>query len=394
MVPTAGPLGMPAEGTTPNVGARQREKTMISIRRRALSAAAVAAVALAGLIVPAAAGASLLPTVNVVIGTPCVEGLAAPHVRVQARLLTRAGKARGNLRAKSDADGNWSGCFVLSGGLGLDGVNGSDRIRLRSGNGATRLVKVPRLVVSIKRVRDVITGRFQPGGTVDVSVLHQPGFAPAKQTNYQRTANDRGHFKLNLHGKVNLIGGDIVAVNGPYEPPCDPGLVCELPPTDHFAAMAVVPYVMVSFGSNRLAGWAVNTENRFKLRDAAGNLKGASHSNALIFGLYLSQLVDRADRPAYVAAGDVLSSSFADDAHLRVPGSSLVATASTKTVTGRCMANSSYQLTTDLFVKHGKTSANGAFSRTLSALERGEFVTLTCRYPTGDSFVRTARTVK
>jgi hypothetical protein len=366
---------------------------MISIRRRAVSAAAIIGIALSSLIAPAATGASLLPTVNVLIGTSCVDGLAAPNVRVQARLLTRAGKTRGNLRAKSDADGNWSGCFVLS-GLGLDGVNASDLIRLRSADGAARLVKVPRLVVSIHRVTDVITGRFEAGGTVDIFVLHQAGFGPAKQTNYQRTANGHRHYKLNLHGKVNLLGGDIVVVNGPYEPPCDPGLVCELPPTDHFAAMAVVPYVMMSFGSNRLTGWAVNTENRFKLRDAAGNLKGASHSNALIFGLYLSQLVDRADRPAYVAAGDVLSSSFADDAHLRVPSSSLVATASTKKVTGRCMANSPYQLTTYLFVKHGKTNADGAFSRTLSALERGESVTLTCRYPTGDSFVRTAKSVK
>ncbi|HWH24392.1 MAG TPA: hypothetical protein VNW68_05805 [Candidatus Limnocylindria bacterium] len=327
------------------------------------------------------------------IGTACLSGSGPAETRHHLALFTKYGKLRSWFAARSDGDGAWEGCFP--GGL-FGGINGGDRIRVRAA-GTEKTVKVPKLVLRIDRVADTISGRVAPGQAVTLLIV-PGGFGIGGRDDpiIANAAGDgEGRYTARVRKQRDLRGADTVLAVTP--PPCLEG-VCELPPgTDSFQLLAGVPFVSIHFGSNELSGWSVNTQPSFKLFSPKGERKGGATTNNLIFGLYFAKMTNRFGNAAYPEARDIVTSDIASDARLVVPASRLQASYRSDTVSGRCMANARYLLTSSDsgLQTRGRTGADGTFTRDFGGkvnLLRGERVTLACAYPTGDLFQRTVAT--
>ncbi|HWH24777.1 MAG TPA: hypothetical protein VNW68_07805, partial [Candidatus Limnocylindria bacterium] len=356
------------------------------------AAAVLLALALGILGAPAAAAAAVI-TVQVHVGADpaCINGTAGPRASVKVALLTNEGRLRSSFRTRANRFGDWEGCFPSK--ATFDAINGGDRIRVWS-DGTGRTVKVPRLIRQIDRVADTVAGRVDPGASVEITVTHRISPTRESVTTHVVTAGSDGRYILRLAGKVNLTGMDGIVAQTPFVPDCDPGVVCELPPTDTFLATAFVPFVEINFGTNRLQGWTVDAQTSFRLRSAAGELKGTADSQPPTQGLYYARLVNAAGNAVYPTAGDTLRSSLAPDARLVVPRSALEASALTDTVSGRCMARARYELFYSGGSVGGRTADDGSFVRDLSGkvdIRRTSVLTVSCRYATGDRFTRTAQ---
>ncbi len=87
--------------------------------------------------------------------------------------------------------------------------------------------------------------------------------------------------------------------------------------------------------------------------------------------------------------GDRVVVTGAGSASLVYPASSLNANVATDVASGHCLPDAPYELRVDDTYLPGRTDAQGTFSRDVSSVHdvaAGDFLFLTCRYPTGDEF--------
>ena len=348
----------------------------MTLPRRTALGAVLSCFLLVGMAAPAAAATNQPLGVTATLGTPCVSGTGPASARHVVALLTRQGTFRARFVTRSNTHGEWSGCFPST---LIGGVNGGDKIRMRAG-GQERIVAVPNLLPSVDRVDDVIRGRAKPGQTVDFLIIHSPTLATSEISSHSATAGSNRRYTLDLSGEVDLLGNDLVFASVSTA-------------RDNFTALAFVPFVAIEFRSQRLIGaTAPDTNLRFVLASADAAVKADRGASSIILGLFIAELYDDEGFAVYPEPGDWLSSTLASDATLEIPISELRARAWNDQVAGRCMPNSEYRIDTPNGSVTGMTSASGAFSRDLSGqinIRRGDNVTVTCRYETGDLFVRT-----
>ena len=334
--------------------------------------------ALAVLLVPMSAQAAVPISVQILLGDACVSGTGAADKNVSATLRTPSGEKRDAFTTTSDSSGTWQGCFSLF--LPTTTINGGDVLHVTVG-GATRTLTVPRLMPSIDRVADTISGRTEPNTQVQVLITHHPNFRKSPDFAFSAVSDGQGSWTVDTTGTVNLIGEDEVTVLTQIG-------------ADEFGALDVVPYVLVSAVNDVVSGVAnVGAPVSFTLVDRHGVFKGSGDGGDPPYGVFSAGLVDANDDAVYPVGGDTLTSNLAADASLRMPVGRLRGNAATDVVTGRCMANAPYFLSTDTRVYTGRTHGDGTFTRVLPRkddIRVGDPLHLACMYPTGDVWVRTA----
>jgi hypothetical protein len=327
---------------------------------------------------PAAVEAAAPIAVQVLVGDTCISGTGAANKQVSAALKTAAGHGRDSFTTTSDADGQWFGCFSLF--LPSTTINGGDILRITVGT-ASRTIEVPRLMPTIYRVANRISGRAAAHEQVSVLVTHHPSFRRSRDFSFDTTADGEGRWSVNTTGTVNLIGADevtAVTFNG----------------NDLFGAQTSVPYVLVEHANNTLSGVSnVSAVVRFTLRDGDGAVKGKGSSGTSPYPDFTAGLFGAKGDAAYPIGGDILVSDLAFDAKLRIPISELRGDSALEVISGRCMANAPYLLLTLNRSYTGRTGADGRFVRSVASrenLRRGDQLRLACMYPTGDIWLRTA----
>jgi hypothetical protein len=330
------------------------------------------------LMMPVAVEASAPISLQVLVGDTCVSGTGGANKNVSASLRTASGHGRDSFTTTSDENGQWFGCFSLF--LPSSTINGGDLLHVSVG-GSSRTVRVPRLMPTIDRVANTISGRAAADTQVSVNVTHHPSFTRSRNVSFEAMSDAQGNWSVNTTGTVNLIGADEVTA-------------LTFSGSDLFGAQTSAPYVLVQHANNAVSGVSnPGVAVSFMLHDGHGAEKGRGNSGTNLYGDFAAGLVDANRDAAYPIGGDSLQSDLASDARLRIPVSELRGTASTDTVSGRCMANAPYLLLTFNGSYAGRTDANGRFSRSVARkenLRKGDQLRLACMYPTGDIWLRTA----
>jgi hypothetical protein len=338
----------------------------------------LAAALLIGLLVAFPAGAAAAPaiTLRVIIGQSCIDGSGpadTPHI---ATLRTPSGAFRASFRVRSDDTGAWAGCFPF---ITPTVINGGDRLRIVAGS-TVRHLTVPRLEPRINRVGDVISGRAAPGVDVDILVSHRSNFKASSEHPFADQADVNGRYRVDTTAELDLLGGDQV-------------FVVVQQGSDLFGALANVPFMQVSHANNFVLGTVNNgTDLALELYNPNGIRKAVATAGPIVFGFFEVAMFRADGRAAYPLAGDRLIASFSSDARLRLPASSLRGTAVGDVISGRCMADAPYELLAGFERFAGKTGADGRFQRDISNrmnLRKGDELSLTCLYPTGDLWTRT-----
>lgn len=325
---------------------------------------------------PAAAMASIPISVVVVTGSQCLSGTAPKNSEVAASLRTPDGHLRGRFLTASDEFGGWGGCFPGA-------MNGGDSLRVVAG-AKDRTIAIPRVEPQIDRVENLIEGYAAPNSTVLAQIVHRKTLKKSADYQLDTMSDGSGRYSFDTTGMFNLRGGDAVTVFTQRG-------------NDIFGAIVLAPFIDVLQANNLVAGTANNgTDLVIELRDAHGALKADVTAGAfpIFFGISLFEvaLYDDDGSAVYPIGGDQLTATLASDAILEMPRSSLTGAANTDVVNGRCMPHASYALFAGFDTFYGMTDATGRFTRDVSTrvdLLRGDTLSLTCLYPSGDLWTRT-----
>lgn len=325
---------------------------------------------------PAAAMAAIPISVVVITGSQCVSGTAPRNSEVVATLRTPDGHVRGRSLTESDDQGAWGVCFAGA-------INGGDSLRVVAG-GRNRTIAIPRVEPQIDRVNNLIEGMAAPNTPVLAQIAHRKTLKKSALYQLDTISDGSGRYGFDTTAVFNLRGGDAVTVFTQSG-------------NDLFGAIVLAPFIEVLQANNIVVGTANNgTDLVIELRDAHGNLKADVTAGAfpLFFGISLFEvsLYDDDGSAVYPIGGDQLTATLASDAILVLPRSALVGAASTDVVSGRCMADASYALNAGIETFYGTTDATGRFTRDVSSrmnLHRGDTLSLTCLYPSGDLWTRT-----
>jgi len=333
----------------------------------------------AALLVPGTAQASTPINVQVLVGDSCVSGTGPANAHVSAVLRTPDGRVRDNFTTMSDDTGAWGSCFSLA--LPSTFINGNDILKIVVGN-KSRTMVVPNVVPAIDRVADTITGTVGANSLVDVEVAHHRDLKHTRQFSFTAVADSQGAWSVDTTGTVNLLGADqVIAITAVGN--------------DLFGGLVQVPFVQLTNVDNILDGAANTGANlSFDLFDGHGHIKASTTTSALAFGQYEVSLYDGNGNAAYPVGGDQLVSNFATDATLTLPVSELRGSASSDTISGRCMANAHYAVLTYNNTYFGRTDSTGRLSLSVGNkenLHRADPLRLVCQYPTGDLWIRTGK---
>jgi hypothetical protein len=277
----------------------------------------------------------------------------------------------------SNASGQWFGCFSFF--LPSSTINGGDILRVAVG-GSSRTVVIPRLLPTIDRVSNTISGKTAANSEVSVYVTHHPNFRNSRDFSFETISDAGGNWSVSTTATFNLIGADEVAAITAIG-------------SDLFGGQALAPYILVEHANEVLLGYAnPGHDISFTLVDGHGARKAHGSTGTNPYGSYTAGLVGTNGDPAYPVGGDVLRSNLASDANLRVPRSYLHGDAAAETVTGRCMANAPFLLLTINDSYTGRTDARGEFTKSVARkenLRRGDELRLVCMYRSGDEWIRT-----
>src|SRR3954454_7639234 len=346
----------------------------MSLAKRAL----VGSFFVAALAAPMAVEAAAPIAVQVLVGDTCVSGTGGANRHVSAALKTAAEHRRDSFTTTSDADGQWFGCFSLF--LPSTTINGGDILRVTVG-GSSRTIQVPRLMPTIDRVANTISGRTAAHKQVSVLVTHHPSFRRSRDFSFDTTADGQGRWSVNTTATVNLIGADEVTA-------------VTFSGNDLFGAQTGVPYVLIEHANNTLTGISnPSVAVSFALRDGHGVAKGMGSSGTTPYPDFTVGLFRANGDAAYPIGGDRVVSDLASDARLQIPISELRGDSAVDAVSGRCMANAPYLLLTLNRSYTGRTRPDGRFARSVASrenLRRGDQLRLACMYPSGDIWLRTA----
>jgi hypothetical protein len=349
---------------------------------RWLRRAAASSVVLGSLLgLPSGASAVEPITVSVELGWSCLGGTGPASSAVRVALKTPDGDLRDEALTRTDADGNWAGCFRYDEFTGLNTyVHAGDKLRVVIG-GQARVIIVPDIEPTLGRLADTISGHAPAGSAVDVTILHVNGFSDGGEFHFHRIADDVGRYSVDTTTNVDLRGRDFVAVHVSTS-------------SDHFWTGRYVPYIQVGLANSLVRGVANDGTNvEIVLTDSAGNFKG-KNSGLVVDGEFNRELFREDGSRAYPVDGDWVSGNWASDGRLRMPQSYLVGSPPDDVVTGRCMANARYRLDIEYQSFSGRTDSTGRFSKYVGRrmnLVRGQSLVLYCIYPTGDVWQRSGK---
>lgn len=311
-------------------------------------------------------------SVQVVIGDNCVSGFGPARQEVIASLRTPDGDLRGRFRSVSDKFGLWGGCFELDEPSTF--INGGDHLRIVAGS-RSREISIPQLTPKIDRVSDTVQGTTRPHTSVDILIAHRASFRRTQYFSYTKKAGADGRFKIDTSGEFDLIGFDSVTVMA------DRG-------DDFFRATALAPGIQIAHGSNFVTGSANNGSRVILLlTDRNRRIKAEVTAGPVQFGLFELSMFKDDGRAAYPTGGDWLFGSFARDAALQMPVSTVNGSARNDRVIGRCTPDAPYMLIVRKRRFFGSTDSNGRLDRDLSFrinVQRGDQLSLYCMFPTGD----------
>jgi hypothetical protein len=281
-------------------------------------------------------------------------------------------RVRDRVVTHSDRNGLWGVCFSLFNPSTY--VNGGDQLRIKVGDHA-RSIDIPRLEPRIDRVSNVIEGRADPGLEVDVAVSHRFDLKRTKDFVFNTHADSSGRYRVDTSGKFDLVGWDSVDILTQQG-------------RDLFGASAVTPGIQIAVLSNDVLGFVNNGRDlTVQVKDRFGNSRGKVTAGPFAGGAFQIAMYDKQGRALYPRAHDVVTASFASDAHLEIPISQLHGLPNTDKVLGRCPPGASYQLVVRGKNFFGRADPQGKVTQDLSDkvdLKRGDQLTLYCQYPTGD----------
>lgn len=315
-------------------------------------------------------------SVEVLIGDNCISGFGPARRDVIATLRTPSGDVRARFHSRSDKFGLWGGCFEPDEPSTF--INGGDQLRIVMGSKA-RTINVPLITPKIDRVADTIEGTALPRTTVDILIAHRESFRRTEFFFYTEKTGADGTFKIDTSADFNLLGFDNVTVlNGRG--------------FDEFRSTTLVPGILVANASNFLTGSANNGRRVvLVLSDRNDHVKAKANAGSVQFGLFEVSMFKNDGRAAYPTGGDTLTGSFARDAAITIPVSSLEVSAKTDHAQARCMSDAPYMLIVRKRRFFGTTDSTGRIDRDLSRridVQVGDSLNLYCMYPTGDVWQR------
>jgi hypothetical protein len=332
-------------------------------------AALIAVLALGAVAAPVTAGGPRF-AFSVMIGDGCVSGTGLRDARHHVSLYASSGTLKDHDRVTSVGRA-FTACFFQP-------VLGRDRLVVEAG-GERRAFRVPALVPAIDRVTDAVTGHAGPGTVVDLTLFHSEGFAPGEPVFRQAAVDAGGDYSADF-SDIDIVGADQVQAawtNGH-------DTVATYP--------AYAPFITYGRVSSTVVGAARRGQDvRIELIDRDGDVRGVAHGGMpTVFQFFESVLIDGNGDDVYPMRGDRVVAPFTGDADLRVPRMFLAPRPDRDRVAGACMPHSPYQLWVfygqlEPVVRIGVTDEEGEFSRSVGIdLRRGHYMTLNCRYATGD----------
>ncbi|CAN5459972.1 hypothetical protein BH20CHL6_BH20CHL6_09390 [soil metagenome] len=344
------------------------------LRSASLATALVLAATLAGTARAGGGGFSF----DVLLNDTCVSGTGPADTGLAISLRTFSGHLRDRFRTTTDGDGNWVGCFRL-------GVRGGNVIKALGG-GSSESWRIPKITLDTERVSDVVSGLGPENTTLALTVVHYPGFASGREISVAErevTTDGDGDYSTDFSDAVAIVGGD--QVSALLQQDGNRATIVNLAPR-----MGIFRNDDVAFG-NLNPGDPVHVE----LRRADGSLK-AQLTSPGFFSNFWDGILYAPDGTSVAARpGDVLWSDIASDSRFTLPVMALNGSATRDTVYGRCMPNRPYEvivvresLTEFVFESfRGRTNGAGRFVKEVSArvdLQRGDRLTLECKFATGD----------
>jgi hypothetical protein len=338
------------------------------MRGRRRIAAVLAVVAMTSVAAPAVAGGPTF-TFSLRIGQACTAGEGLPNTRHVVSLYTSSGRLKDRNRVMS-VERSYTACFFQP-------ILGRDRLVVEA-KGQSRSFRVPALMPVIDRVSDEVTGHAKPGTNVDLTLFHSEGFSPSQPYSRQTTVDAGGDYAADF-SEVGIVGADQVEAswtNG----------------RDVVQALAWASFITYGRVSSTVVGSARRGDDvRVEIVDSNGDVRGVANGGMpTVFQHFEAVFIDAAGDDVYPMRGDHVVAPFTGDANLRVPRMFLIPDRRGDRVTGACMPESPFQLWVFYgeiapVERIGMTDADGDFSRSLGIdLRRGDYMTLNCRYPTGD----------
>jgi len=342
--------------------------------RSFLTVAVTLSLAVAGLVLAPVASAAATFTFSMDINSSCVSGTGPASTAHTISLLSAGGDLLWRDWDTSDTYGNWYACFDRP-------IVPGDKVRAATGSGS-RTVTVPNLTARANRVTDVVNGHAPAGAALNIYVYHYTALGGSSTSFVWGVfANGSGDYSFDFTPLVNAKGGDY-------------GYTRYTSGSDTFEANFDFPYMEVARGSAEVSG-ALNygQSATLTLKSSTNAVRGT----ALVVG-------DNGNGfdGAFTTAGgssvrarmtDKVTGGFASDADITIPDIAVSAVASTDVVSGQCMANASYALYvrkndySDSDTRYGTTNASGQFSVDVTStvnLASRDWLSLTCRYPSGD----------
>lgn len=323
---------------------------------------------------PARAGATF--TFIVYVNDTYTYGFGPPNTPHTITLYAPGGAIADVAKVNTDGNGQWTVTWDVP-------VIRDSKIKAATAT-ASRTLTVPRLTVRANRVTDVVSGRAPSGTALHITFGHYSSLDPTSATYYaaSSTADGSGNFSSDFTAQANMVGRDYVIVSFSNSA------------GDTFTNGIPVPYMSVRRTSSNVTGALnIGTTATIELRTSANGLRGTASGNwGQLSDIFYSSFVNTDGDLVAVRSTNKVIGSFATDATVTIPSSTLTADASSNQATGSCMANVPFSL----FVRradysaqttaYGVTNGSGTFAISLGGydVQLADKPLLSCRYPSGD----------
>jgi hypothetical protein len=349
---------------------------------------ATAALALLGTLAFAAPAFAVAVTWSNTYGGTCFGGTGAPNGLHTVSLLEGA-TVIATTKTTAAAGGYFGGCFPQ--GYRLEY---GYKLKVQTGS-YVKTVTIPNLGLKVDRVTDVVSGRGFSGKPVRISVTqYAPGsYTSSSSISLLPVPNASGIWTTDLTGIGGIRGNDSISLT--YKPNEDYASSVG----DTWNMYTYAEAMLLRRGSSHVSGTMNLGEiATITLKTGASVFLGKAGIAATGENFSYSSLLRRANgAPVYPVATNKVTGSFATDANVTIPNITVNGAAATDVVSGACMASQGYYVFarkpdySDSAYAYGTTSGTGAYSTDLTSqmnLAAGDYISVTCKYDTGDQVMR------
>jgi hypothetical protein len=359
-------------------GRRLRRVSIVSVMASLIACATIA--------LPASASPRL--TFAITIGDTCFSGTARAAGSVLAvRVNTPGGQAKGFGRTRIPSNHHYRLCFGSA--QSIVGLLPGDVVIARVGDFERRW-SVPPLEPLVDRDTDLVSGRTAPNAPVEILV--QAGWVdfrrPRDLAQMTVSSDSTGSFLANFAGIVDIWGSDEATMTVSVG-------------RDTVTHVGTAIHLAVAQGIAGASGYATSFRPfHVDLVGSDGLLRDRTDAVTFPpipeFGVGFQ---DTSGNAIYPRPGDRVVVPGPAGASVLIPRSELNAEVAADVVNGLCMADAPYELRVDTTVSGertsimltGTTQADGTLRRHVKGnIRPGDFLYLTCSYPTRDTFSRLA----